>query len=42
MRLHVKVGATIEKVNKVDLIEYIEDELKEESTGIDEDHLPEK
>jgi hypothetical protein len=41
MRLEVKVGASIEKVNKVDLLEYIEEEIKE-NTGIDEDHLPEQ
>ena len=38
----VKIGATIEKISKINLLELIELEIAPKSLGMDDEHLPQK
>ena len=42
MRKDIKIGFCIEKVSKIDLVEYLEEEVKPKTLGLKEDYLPEK
>ena len=42
LRSMVKIGATIEKISKINLLEFIELEIAPKSLGMDDEHLPEK